>query len=511
MTSAAPEQIDPPAKRIAPGWARATPLVLYGLSRLGLWISGGGFSTILLTETFQLLDPRWLEADPFGTAWRLHMQPPLFNLLVGVVLRWSPLPSALSFQIIYVLCGIAMVAALFDLLLGLGASPLTATIGASVVALDPILLSYQNILSYEYPVATLLVVGAWGLLRYARTRRAGAYAAFLACATAATMTRSLLHPLWLLVGVAFVLAMCRPPSWRVVGTLTALAFIVVGGWMVKNDVLVGSPTLSSWFGMNLERSVLAPFPKARLDELVSEHRLPGAAKVEPFSPYDAYKPFVGPCRDRSSHPDLGSTLKPSGGPNFNATCFVPVYRQAQEIAFDTLRDQPGRYLQSRWVGSLMYVARSDGPLTPHTDVTELLHDISDPLALEVTVNTSVDDWSITPFGANRLSLRVSLLVAGAIVYAAGLGVVAAINLRRRRGDRAREVVLVFIAFSVVFVSVSSICFELWEQSRLRVVLDPLLIGLATVGLASGLHRLRRVPAAAVAGGARERRVESWVS
>jgi hypothetical protein len=494
MTSVAPERVGSAPEHRVPLWARTAPLGLYGFSRIAFWISGGGFSTVLLNEAYQLLDPTWLAADPFGTAWRLHMQPPLFNLLVGLVLRWSPLPTALSFQIIYLLCGLVMVAALVDLLLGLGASALTACIGASVVALDPLLLSYQNILSYEYPVATLLVVAAWGLKRYARTRRAPAYVAFLGCGATAVMTRSLLHPLWLLAVVVFALVVCRPVSWRVVGSLTAVAFVVVGGWMVKNEVIAGSPALSSWFGMNLERSVLSPFPEGRLDQLVREHRLSGAAKVPPFSPYESYKPFVDRCRSHSSHPDLGSTVKPNGGPNLNAACFVPVYSQAQNIALHALRDQPGRYLSSRGTGSLLYVARSDAPQAPRTEVTDLLHDIANPLTLELTVTTDVGDWWITPFGTDHLSFRVSLLMAGAIIYALGLGVVAAINLIRRRGDRTRDVVLVFIAFTVVFVSLSSILFEFWEQNRLRVILDPLLLGLATMGIASGIRLIRELAA-----------------
>jgi hypothetical protein len=492
MTSPAVGQIGPPSTRTTFGWARATPLVVYGLTRVGFWLNGGGFSTALLGQAFQLLDPSWLAANPLGSAWRLHMQPPLFNLFVGIVLRWSPLDAAFTFQVVYVLCGLVMIAALFDLLLGLGATPLTAAIGASVVALDPILLGYENVLSYEYPVAMLLVVSSWGLLRYARTRQVWAFSVFLGSATAATMTRSLLHPVWLLAGVAFVLVLCWPASWRVVGALTAIAFLFVGGWMVKNQVLVGTPTLSSWFGMNLERSVLAPFPESRLDSLIEDGDLSGAAKVLPFSRYDEYAPFIDHCRSRSPHPDLASIAKRNGQPNFNAECFVPVYEQAQEIAIDALKDRPGGFIRSRGAAALLYVTRDDAPFAP--EVPGLQRDGFRLLTLPVTVDTSFSGWWITPFEANRLDLEISLLLAGALLYAIALGVVSAVNLARQRGDRPAEIALVFIAFTVAFVSFSSIFFEMWEQTRLRVVLDPLLLGLATMGIAAVLQRLRRVAA-----------------
>jgi hypothetical protein len=60
-------------------------------------------------------------------------------------------------------------------------------------------------------------------------------------------------------------------------------------------------------------------------------------------------------------------------------------------------------------------------------------------------------------------------MAAALLYAIALGVASAVNLVRHRGDRAAEIALVFIGFTVAFVTFSSIFFEMWEQARLRVV------------------------------------------
>ena len=84
---------EPPAdadrrSRVAPG-----VLVVIGVFvvvRFAYWATGGRFSTAALSTSWQLLDLHRLTADPFGSVALLHIQPPAFNLFVGVVERWSP-------------------------------------------------------------------------------------------------------------------------------------------------------------------------------------------------------------------------------------------------------------------------------------------------------------------------------------------------------------------------------------------------------------------------------------
>ena len=85
----------------------------------------------------------------------LHIQPPAFNLFVGVVERWSPLSAVFTYQVLYLACGLTLLLVLRALLLELGCTELAATVGTVVVALDPVLLSYENTVTYELPVATL--------------------------------------------------------------------------------------------------------------------------------------------------------------------------------------------------------------------------------------------------------------------------------------------------------------------------------------------------------------------
>jgi hypothetical protein len=94
-------------RRVAPG-----VLVVVGVFvavRVAYWSTGGGMTTAALRTSWQLLDLHQLTADPFGSVALLHIQPPAFNLFVGVVERWSPLSAAFTYQVLYLACGLRLV------------------------------------------------------------------------------------------------------------------------------------------------------------------------------------------------------------------------------------------------------------------------------------------------------------------------------------------------------------------------------------------------------------------
>ena len=62
-------------------------------------VGGRAFDTSWLESSWQLVDPELLRHQLFSSVWFEHTQPPLFDLFVGVVLRWSPLPTALTFEL----------------------------------------------------------------------------------------------------------------------------------------------------------------------------------------------------------------------------------------------------------------------------------------------------------------------------------------------------------------------------------------------------------------------------
>jgi hypothetical protein len=448
--------------------------------RVGYWATGGGFTTAALRTSWQLLDLRRLTADPFGSVALLHIQPPAFNLFVGVVERWSPLSAGFTYQVLYLACGLVLLLTLRALLVELGCSELAATVGTVVVALDPVLLSYENTATYELPVATLLVVSGWCCARYARTRSTGHLVAFVAAITAAALTRALLHPAWLVAAVVLVVVAVRPRTgWRAIGAAVAIPLVLIGGWMLKNQVLFDEPSMSTILGGNLARGVIAPMPRAAVDALVRDGSITPAARVRAFSAYSAYQPAIGPCRTHWTPTVVRALVKEDGISNFNSVCFLRVYHQEQHNALVLLREHPADYLGTRYAPLSIHFFHDLAPDRYHDNATlRVLTDVWNPVLARLGVTVHDAGWTnnLIP-GAPPPTIPVSLTLLAATLFVLGLGTSAFARVVRRRarpGDLARA----YLAGTVAFVALVSIATEYGENGRFRFLVDPIVIGLA---------------------------------
>ena len=169
-------------------------------------------------------------------------------------------------------------------------------IGTVVVALDPVLLSYENTATYELPVATLLVVSGWCCARYARTRSTGAPRrlrrrdhrgrADARAAAPGVARRGRSCSWWSRSGPAPGGARSAR-RWRSRSSSSAAG-------CVKNQVLFDEPTMSTILGGNLARGVIAPMPRdrgRRADPRRLDHARGAGARV---------LPLLGvPARDRA--------------------------------------------------------------------------------------------------------------------------------------------------------------------------------------------------------------------
>ncbi len=453
-------------------------------------MTGGRFSTSLLDLQPQLLDQVQLRAHPFGAAWHTQIQPPLYNLLVGSVLRWSPWPPGFSFQVLWVAAGAVTTVALYGFLLEVGAGwRLAAAATVLAAVLNPYLLTFEHTLTYEAPVTALVTVSALAVARYARTGSVAAFAGFAAAATATVLTRTLFHPLWLVVVLAGLLLL-RPPEvdWRRPAGVAGMAVVLVGIVVVQNHALSGSWGLSSFFGMNLQRSVIGPLPPSTVDRLVADKSLSPEAQVDPFAPYASYRPQFGPCRRSSDDPVLASPTKRAGFANFNADCYLPVYRQAQEDALAALRAEPGRYLANRVTAASIFLNQQEG-IGAQSPVTTGLRWGYDVALLAVPHRLDMRGWQSSPGGLKGLDLKVSVTAALAVAVALALGARSAWRVATGRAGPA-DVALLYVGFTTLFVLAVGLTTELGENGRFRLLLDPLLLGLLTVTVTHAIQRAR---------------------
>ncbi|HEX6568866.1 MAG TPA: hypothetical protein VF015_06870 [Acidimicrobiales bacterium] len=448
---------------------------------------GDGVSGLSLQTAWQLLDLRALGDNPVEATWYLHTQPPLHNLLIGLV-AWSPLPLAGTLFVLYGLSLLVTGLALLALLVRWGVGPVGAGAVSAVALMHPSLAKTIHLVSYEVPMAMLVVGALWAVQRYLDDPRLRWLLLVSTTLTLGVLTRSLLHPLWLVAVLALVLV-ARPVPPRHVAAAAAIPLVLVGGWIVKNEVLFDTATTSSWLGFNMQRGVTGPMARGDVEAAVDDGTVSPAALRQPWELPDRYPETTQRCRATHDHATVAATVKNPGQAseiaNFNYECYLPAYDQAQRDALALIRRSPRRYLSTR-VPSLMMTYRQ---VDSGWEMKQYWLDAAyEPFLAEVRYTADMRDWNLPILpGRDSYPIEASLtLMAFTLVIVARAGV-AAVRLARR-GRRARdawpaaEVVWIVAGWTVVVVLFGSSLVEFGENGRFRAALDPLLIALPVAAL-----------------------------
>jgi hypothetical protein len=234
----------------------------------------------------QVLDLALLRADPCGAIWRLHSQPPLWNVWVAVMLRIGPLCEIVLSLAVGVV-PVVLLARRF------ATTPWAAAV-MSVALLSPDIYGAWAGGTYDWPALWLAAVFCWQLLD-------GRMVAAGSVGVAMVLLRSHFHPAILfssLLAVWVVTRGWRVDSWRRVVALSVIA-VLAWAWPVKNFLMFGHLTHSSWGGYTFSRGT--PWNPAWWTYFLRHPDLRAAA-----------------VRDHSDgHPATASDLKPDGSLNWN--------------------------------------------------------------------------------------------------------------------------------------------------------------------------------------------------
>jgi hypothetical protein len=310
------------------------------------------------------------------------------------------------------------------------------------------------------------------------------------------LTRSLYHPLWAVVLVGLVGWAWRDSlPWKRIAAAVLVPVLLAGAWMAKNEVMFGRPTLSSWFGMNLQRAVIPVLPLAEKQALYDAGKISDIAMVGPFGNYDLYRPFVEPCTPAHSHPALTKELRDNEVviPNLNFECFLPVYDQAGEDALTVIREYPGTWLKGREWSARVWFATNQLPDESRSFAYRWISRTYQVLRLDLPGDISTSDWGTPIYGNLTVRSRFSLTMLNLTLFAFGYGIWQSWRIvRRRRGestaDLVRTLVLAVVGATALWTFVVGVVGELGEQARFRTMTDPLVIA---IGLTELLRRLPR--------------------
>lgn len=460
-------------------------------------ITGQSFSTAYLDFGWQSVPWTVLRDDPLGSVWNLHIQPPLWNLSLGLIGKLSPFDDAVSLRVFILLIGLALVWVLALVIRDMGVPPGWAVLLTLGLTLNPDLLHHAFVPTYELAAALLLTLCVRAA-QLAVGQRRGRHFVWLSVAlTALVLTRSLYHPVVIVfVLVAFGWHLRRTLNRRSVIAAAVIPVLLVGGWMVKNQLMFGTATTSSWFGMNLHRSTIPILPRDEAITMYNDGDISAGALIGAFAPYDEYAEVSPPCEPEHSHPVL--TIKghvDANGEfisNFNYECYLPIYEQAGKDFWAVATAHPDIWWKGRVFSLRLTFATSTLPSTSGSPLIRLLDHAYRLPRLDLPAEVSTIGWGDPMYGEYRLPFRFSLAVA--ITYGLlAMYACALITQRLRRrplplqataGFAATVVLAAFLgAFTIVVGAIG----ELGEQSRFRSMTDPICL---SAGVVVGVRLLR---------------------
>ena len=294
----------------------------------------------------QFLDRSLLTTQLYKSLLYLHSQPPLYNLIMGIILKTAGSQPLFAFTWLYRSIA-ALTIIIFYLqirFLGLPAG-FSSLIGLFFV-FNPALIAYEYHLFYPLIAAFLLLLSSFLLtIALKHTRLLYLMLFFLVILLLGTL-RSSYNLGFLLIVAALVLF---GKKWNIRQILIAAAPAVVLFLMLigKNLILFQLVSPSSWLGMNLAHMTINALSVDQRQALVASDKVSDVILIPPFQeigayPRDLWEPHAELCSD--DLPALCEPLKMNGRPNLNFIGYIPVSREYLQAGIYIIRHFPLQYL-----------------------------------------------------------------------------------------------------------------------------------------------------------------------
>ena len=453
--------------------------VFVGSLLLGRWL-GIRFADNGVEFLYQFLDPEILRNDLARGLYYLHVQPPLFNLFLGLVLKSFPGTATVAFAVSFAAISLGLLLGMVWLMRRLGVPALLAGASVLMFAWTPNFMVYSNWVFYTLPVAFLVQLSAILLMRYLETGRSVLAHAFSWSGALLMLTRALYHPLWFMAVVASVSAFVKTQKRKELLVSAIVPLLLVNGLYLKNYLQVGSYSGSSWLGMNLSKRW--PLSQSEMAALREDGTLPPVWHRRPFREPDELR-HLGYFRPRPGvHPAIGAPYKSNGQPNFNHRDYASISQEMERADRYLILHYPGRYLQRTATAFLLY-------LQPGPNSVDFLVDYDFS-----RVHRLRDVLTRTLFRGGPIERPIGMFEPPANLWVLGFPALLAFGLystlRGNPSDRRDpRPVFAYMVVTIVWVTVTSSLIEIGENDRMRWEVEPLLTVLLATAATAVYRRL----------------------
>lgn len=332
--------------RVVASWGPAALIaVSFLVSRAFAYASGLRFDAQEWRLFWHFIDPVLLTERLGESLWYLHSQPPLFNAWLGLYQNLFGSSMGVAFALTFFVMGALLAQQTYRLARHAGLNPWLAAAIATVLTCSPAALLFENFLFYTYPEALLLLL-CTNLAVACITRPSPLrFFALSSALSALVLLRALFHPVWMLAVLGIVLGLVGRKQLIPLAKGSALPLLLVVGVCAKNAALFGSPSLSTWRGMNLARVTVDRLPRAQRDAWVRDGTLSKLAAVGGFKPLARYQGVLPPLSP-TGVPLLDRPAKSNGSVNFHHRAYIHVARALERDARTVIARAPSLYARS---------------------------------------------------------------------------------------------------------------------------------------------------------------------
>ena len=441
-----------------------------------------------LYRNWQYLDVTTLHEDLLKGVYYDHTQPPVFNLLLGFVLKISGAHARIVF--IWILKSITLANALLllSILKRTSRHPWLPLIFSLLYLLSPASIIFENELFYTSFITLLLLTSCYFLTSLKRSINWRKATGFFLPLVIVCLTRSMYHLLWLIALSALVLTWYRKRAGAgIILTFSLISILLVGSWYVKNYLVFKEFSTSTWMGMNIARNV---FHDASLTDSSK------IEFIEPFSRISAYRRFLpAGYADRYAGIEdrvLLQEYKNDSFINEKEIGYIEVSHLYMQACRQEIKAHPLAYAKNVLQSAIIFFA----PATRYP-TTEYQ-------AAKIAGYDLLYSFNLSHFAKGRDQRRIALTLSAIpkiLIYCwVFYWLIREARRRKKAGKPPGELVsggllTLFITLIIAYIFVVSSFFEHYENMRFRYEAEPLFLILAA-GALTGLLKKRSEDAAA---------------
>jgi Dolichyl-phosphate-mannose-protein mannosyltransferase len=393
---------------------------------------------------WQLLPADMMRHHLLQSLWYLHAQPPLYNLLCGIVFKLFQPHHVAALQWFNIGLGSLAAAMTYTICKELFKNRTAGFVTALFLAINPSVFLFETNALYDLFCLFLITLSGYFLARYSKDGTVGSLIGFCAGINSLIMVRSLYH-IVLLAPLAFLVVFANGRRVRRATIIFLLIGMLPTAWYAKNAVMFGFFGGSSWFGMNLFDQVsynVLPrqMTRAGCDAMVFGVRFPSQADYARYG--FAGSAAVPLLRNDDMH-------------NINIVAISDVYLQN---SLRLIRTFPGHYVKNIAHAYLIFCK----PSTRFADLDEGVARIPRTVAAWEWLEGRIDlPWS-TPVTNFVIFLPIAFVLVGLLL----------IHEKQRTRRLWREalrnnIVLLYLMIMVSYTVLVSSMFEMGENDRFK--------------------------------------------